>query len=227
MQRPFCGRATVRFPRGRKVPRDWVDGRRFGPLSAGVSEDAPSRMKQTRRAFLKSTTLLAAAAPLMRLGLSDGKAAPGPAARRPLITGSFLDIQHVNNWDAQYWIDECREWQDENSSALVAEMKAVGLDTVILTNCALWGRPLYPANRQTVGLSWPLPCADPVGAIVRACEMHGLGIFLGLGAFGRYSLNANPDLSPEHDVWLANMAEDLRDKYGHSPDRVLHREPRQ
>jgi hypothetical protein len=137
--------------------------------------------------------------------------------RRPLITGSFLDIQHVNNWDAQHWIDECREWRDENWAALVAQMKGAGLDTVILTNCAIWGRPLYPANRATVGRQLPMPCPDPVGAIVRACEHHGLGLFLGLGAFGRYSLNANPDLSPEHDTWLAAMAEDLRAKYGASP----------
>jgi len=174
-------------------------------------------MKQTRRTFLKHTSLLAASLPLAQLGLAGAEPAVAPEPkRRPLITGSFLDIQHVNNWDAQYWIDECREWREENWTALVAQMKAAGLDTAILTNCALWGRPLYPANRQTVGAQWPMPCPDPVGAIVRACEQHGLGLYLGLGAFGRYSLNANPDLSPEHDTWLANMAEDLREKYGHS-----------
>jgi hypothetical protein len=35
-----------------------------------------------------------------------------------------------------------------------------------------------------------------------------MGVFLGLGALGRYSLNANGDLSPEHDRWLGNMAVD-------------------
>ena len=169
-------------------------------------------MNPTRRTFLKQASLLAATVPLARLGLASAT----PPRRRPLITGSFLDIQHVNNWDAQYWIDECREWQDENWTALVAQMQAAGLDTVILTNCALWGRPLYPANRQTVGRQWPMPCPDPVGAVVRACEQHGLGLYLGLGAFGRYSLNANPDLTPGHDTWLASMAVDLREKYGHS-----------
>jgi hypothetical protein len=95
-------------------------------------------------------------------------------------------------------------------------MKAAGLDTAILTNCALWGRPLYPANPRTVGRQLPMPCPDPVGAVVRACAQHGLGLYLGLGAFGRYSLNANPDLTPEHDAWLAAMAEDLRERYGAS-----------
>ena len=173
-------------------------------------------MKQTRRTFLQTTSLLAASLPLANLRLPGAEpAAIVPQPRLPVITGSFLDIQHVNNWDAQYWIDECHEWQDENWDAIVAAMKAMGLDTVILTNCALWGRPLYPANRKTVGLQWPMPCKDPVGAVIRACERHGLGIFLGLGVFGRYSLNANLDLSPEHDTWLASMAEDLREKYGH------------
>lgn len=115
----------------------------------------------------------------------------------PLITGSFIDIQHVNNWDA-----------------IVADMHEVGIDTVILTGCAIWGRPLYPANRETVGIQLPMACPDPVGAIVRAADRRGMGVYLGLGAFGRYSLNANPDLSPEHDTWLGNMAEDLRDRYG-------------
>ena len=167
---------------------------------------------------MKTSPLTAASAPHASSTRAEtGPAVETPAHRRPLITGSFLDIQHVNNWDAQFWIDECREWRDENWAALVADMQAAGLDTVVLTNCALWGRPLYPANRQTVGRPWPLPCPDPVGAVVRACEQHGMGVYLGLGAFGRYSLNANPDLSPQHDTWLANMAEDLREKYGHSP----------
>ncbi len=175
-------------------------------------------MNQTRRTFLKHASLLAATVPLARLGLTAAVPVPNSTPRRrPLITGSFLDIQHVNYWDAQYWIDECREWREENWTALIAEMKAAGLDTAILTNCALWGRPLYPANPRTVGRQLPLPCPDPVGAIVRACEQHGLGLYLGLGAFGRYSLNANPDLTPEHDTWLAAMAEDLREKYGASP----------
>ena len=174
-------------------------------------------MTQTRRTFLKRSSLLAASLPLAPLARAGAEPVGPPSTpRRPLVTGSFIDIQHVNNWDAQHWIDECREWQDENWSAIVADMKDAGLDTVILTNCALWGRPLYPANRATVGRPWPLPCADPVGAIVRACERHGLDLYLGLGAFGRYSLNANPDLTPEHDAWLAAMAEDLREKYGHA-----------
>lgn len=135
---------------------------------------------------------------------------------KPLITGSFIDIQHVNNWDAQYWVDECREWRDENWQAIVGDMHALGLDTVILTGCAIWGRPLYPANRQTVGLQLPMVCPDPVGAIMRAADQRGMSVYLGLGAFGRYSLNANPDLSPEHNGWLASMAEDLREKYGSS-----------
>jgi hypothetical protein len=174
-------------------------------------------MNQTRRTFLKQGALLAASAALTRRDLAAADPTPAvPPRRLPLISGSFLDIQHVNTWDAQYWIDECRDWQEANWSALVAQMRDAGLDTVILTNCALWGRPLYPANRATVGRQLPLPCPDPVGAIVRACEQHGLGLFLGLGAFGRYSLNANPDLTPEHDRWLASMAEDLREKYGRS-----------
>ncbi|MBS0662993.1 MAG: DUF4434 domain-containing protein [Verrucomicrobia bacterium] len=134
----------------------------------------------------------------------------------PLITGSFIDIQHVNNWDAQYWVDECREWTDENWDAIVGDMHALGLDTLILTGCAIWGRPLYPANPRTVGRQLPMRCADPVGALVKATERRGMAIYLGLGAFGRYSLNANPDLSPEHNDWLGQMAVDLRERYGGS-----------
>jgi len=135
--------------------------------------------------------------------------------KKPLITGSFIDIQHVNNWDAQYWVDECREWDDANWDAIVGDMHDIGLDTVILTGCAIWGRPLYPANVKTVGRQLPMRCADPVGAIMRAAEKRNMGAYLGLGAFGRYSLNANPDISPEHDTWLGNMAVDLQEKYGH------------
>jgi hypothetical protein len=136
---------------------------------------------------------------------------------KPIITGSFMDFQHPNNWDAQYWIDQCREWSAEQWAALVDDMHLIGMDTVIILGCALWGRPLYPADRRKVGIQLPMGCADPLEAVLGAADRHGMKVYPGLGFFGRCSLSANPDLSPEHDTWLCNMASDILEKYSHHP----------
>jgi len=132
----------------------------------------------------------------------------------PLITGSFMDIHHVNYWDAQYWIDQCREWKDENWAGLITDMHDAGMDTVLILNCAFWGRPLYPANPITVGIQLPMGSRDPLGCILRRADDEGMDVYAGLGFFGRCSLCFNSDLTPQHDQWLVNMAEDILEKYG-------------
>jgi hypothetical protein len=132
---------------------------------------------------------------------------------KPIITGSFMDIQHVNNWDAQYWIDQCREWKDKNWEALIKDMFDIGIDTVLITGCALWGRPLYPADIGSVGLQLPMGSKDPLGRIIKTAGSLGMDVYAGLGFFGRNSMCYNIDLTPEHDSWLINMAEDILDKY--------------
>jgi hypothetical protein len=133
---------------------------------------------------------------------------------KPLITGSFMDIQHVNNWDAQYWIDQCREWKDVNWEALVSDMHGIGIDTVMITGSAIWGRPMYPADTENVGLQLPMGSADPLGCIIRSAEKRGMDVYPGLGFFGRCSMCFNTDLSPEHDQWLINIACDILKRYG-------------
>ena len=41
--------------------------------------------------------------------MASAVGAPLAGAGRPILTGSFFDLIHVNAWDATYWTDTCRE----------------------------------------------------------------------------------------------------------------------
>lgn len=137
----------------------------------------------------------------------------------PLITGSFFDFQHVNLWDAAYWTDQCRFWNERQWRALVADMHDIGITTIISTGTALWGRPVFPGSEKTVGLPLRMGCRDPVAAVMDEADRLGMEVFLGVGMRGRVSqVRDYADMSPPWpDVWFswnAALAEALLMRYG-------------
>ncbi len=140
----------------------------------------------------------------------------------PRITGSFFDLQHVNIWDAAYWTDKCRYWDEENWRALVADMHGIGIDTLICTGGALWGRPMFTGYEDTVGLPLQMGCEDPLTVCVDEADRLGMGIYLGIGLRGRVSqVRDYSDMKPPWPEdwfrWNTAMAEALVDKYGDRP----------
>ena len=140
----------------------------------------------------------------------------------PIISGSFFDLQHVNVWDAAHWTDRCRFWKEANWRALVADMHGLGIDTLICTSCALWGRPMFSGYEEKVGLPLLMGCEDPLTACVDEADRLGVGMFLGIGLRGRVSQvrdysRMEPPWPEDWFRWNAAMAEVLVDKYGDRP----------
>ena len=140
----------------------------------------------------------------------------------PKITGSFFDLQHVNIWDAAYWTDTCRFWKEDNWRALVADMHGIGINTLICTNGALWGRPMFPGYDETLGLQLQMGCEDPLTVCVDEADRLGMEMYHGIGLRGRvsqvrdYSL-MEPPWPEDWFRWNTAMAEALVDKYGDRP----------
>jgi hypothetical protein len=155
--------------------------------------------------------------------LLSATCAPAAAApNRPILTGSFFDLIHVNSWDATYWTDTCRYWKEENWRALMRDMHAVGMDTAILVSAAWWGRPLFPGYEKTVGIPVRMGCTDPLGACADEANRLGMKMFFGAGLRGRVSqVRDYADMQPPWpEVWFrwnTALAEALVDRYGKMP----------
>jgi hypothetical protein len=179
-----------------------------------------------RRAFVRRTVGRVAAATLLSpLALSaDASTEPAvtSAGTQPRLTGSFFDLAHPNLWDCAYWTDTCRFWKEENWRALMQDMHGVGIDTAILINSALWGRPLFPGYEKTVGLPLRFACHDPLGACVDEADKLGMKMFFGVGFRGRCSQvrdYAGME-KPWPDVWFEwnrALATALVERYGSRP----------
>jgi len=138
------------------------------------------------------------------------------------ITGSFFDLQHPNLWDAAYWTDQCRFWSENSWRALVRDMHDIGIDTIISTGSALWGRPYFPGYEKTVGLPLKMGCPDPLTACVDEADRLGMRVYLGVGMRGRVSqvrdyAGLDPPWPEEWFRWNTALAEALVDRYGSRP----------
>ncbi len=141
---------------------------------------------------------------------------------KPLITGSFFDLMHVNSWDAQYWTDTCRFWGEESWRELFRQMNEVGIDTAICGSTVFWGRPIFPGYEKSVGLPIKMGCADPLGACVDEADRLGMKMFFGFGFRGRCSQvqDYRGMEKPWPDSWFrfnTAVAEALVDRYGKRP----------
>ena len=141
---------------------------------------------------------------------------------KPLITGSFFDLMHVNPWDAQYWTDTCRFWGEESWRALFGQMHEVGIDTAICGSTVYWGRPIFPGYEKTVGLPIRMGCEDPLGICVDEADRLGMKMFYGFGLRGRCSQvrDYHGMEKPWPDSWFrfnTSVAEALVDRYGKRP----------
>ena len=154
--------------------------------------------------------------------MASAVGAPLAGAGRPILTGSFFDLIHVNAWDATYWTDTCRYWKEENWRALIRDMHEIGMDTAILQAAAFWGRPLFPGYERTVGSPVRMGCTDPLGTCVAEASRLGMKVFFGAGLRGRVSeVRDYSDMRPPWpEVWFrwnAALAEALVDRFGNMP----------
>ena len=136
-----------------------------------------------------------------------------------MITGSFFDLIHVNQYDAAYWVDECRFWGEESWRQLMRDMHEIGMDTAIVVGAAFWGRPLFPGYEKTVGRPYKMGCHDPLAACADEADRLGMKMIYGFGFRGQCSQVRDYDgmLPPWPEVWFTwntAMAQALMEQHG-------------
>jgi len=182
-----------------------------------------------RRRFLKvgGSSIAAATAATGLPSLGDDKktastdtktAAKGAGG---LLRGSFICCFHPNLWDMQY-SDDCLFWKEESWQAMIRQMHAVGMDTVIWANSAFWGRPLFPGYESTVGRPLKMGCKDPMGVVAGEAGRLGMKVFYAIGLRGRVSQVRDYCglQKPWPDYWFkwnTALTKALVEKYGDRP----------
>ena len=173
----------------------------------------------TRRDFLKTTAALGAAA-ILPAELAHGaerveevlaspmfKETKGglivpPAAGLP-ITGTFLDeISHDiphQNWGEKEW------------DADFANMKAIGIDTVIMIRSGYRKFITYP-SKYLLGKGCYMPSVDLVDMFLRLAQKYGMKFWFGLYDSGRYWDTGDLSWEIEDNKYVID---EVWQRYGH------------
>jgi hypothetical protein len=136
-----------------------------------------------------------------------------------IITGSFIFIFYPNVWNMAY-SDETVLWREESWKALMQDMHDIGIDTIIWSNTAFWGRPLFPGYEKTLGHPLRITgCKDPMGVCADAADELGMKIFYAVGLRGRVSqvrdyARLDPPWPEVFFTWHTALAEALVERYG-------------
>jgi hypothetical protein len=140
-------------------------------------------VKRIRIVPVRTASIFAAA--LLLCGVADGspaQRAPDRPLRSP--TDSIVQIKPITGtWFNIQWPDERYRYMNERQAAFTcadwetktSEMAEIGIRYIVLQSVAQGGKAFYRSNLMPgAGLA----CDDPVGAVMRAAEKHGMKVFL-------------------------------------------------
>lgn len=126
------------------------------------------------------------------------------------ITGSWLDFHHPNRHDGDYWNAKTERFTAQHWAEKVAEMAAIGMDTLVVLSVTLGKRGFYP-SRVLPG-RWPLAAEDPIEAVLEAADRLGVRTFLGVGFFKDDTGSVRADADEVR--YRQEVPAELFDRYG-------------
>jgi hypothetical protein len=127
------------------------------------------------------------------------------------LQGSWMDFQHQNPHDGDYWNATTRRFTDSQWRGKIAEMAQLNLEYVVLMSSALDNRAFYPSRMMP---RHDLACADPIAAVLEAAEEHGLKVFVSAGFYGHTTEETSD--APDYLAWHQALAQELLERYGAS-----------
>ncbi|MHB9130724.1 MAG: DUF4434 domain-containing protein [Armatimonadota bacterium] len=134
----------------------------------------------------------------------------------PIITGTWIDVMHVCPRDGVYWNRKTIAYTDEQWAALIRHLRRdLGIELLMLQNIAKDGISLYPS--KVMEQQWPTGCADPVGAIFRACSAEGVQLFPGIGYMKMTEGDGFGPASKEALTWYQRVSDEIFERYGSEP----------
>lgn len=135
----------------------------------------------------------------------------------PIIAGTWIDVVHLCPRDGVYWNRKTLAYSEAEWRTLVRHLKQdLGIGLLMLQNVAKDGGSVYPSKVEK--WQWHTAnCADPVGAIVRACSAEGVTFYMGPGAPLAANLGGPKQHSDEEFSWYCAVSDELLERYGGEP----------
>ncbi len=134
---------------------------------------------------------------------------------KPVITGSWIDVIHINPKDGVYWNRKTLAYSEADWDRLIAHLKHdLGITLLMLQNVARDGGSVYPS--KVLEWQWKTSnCHDPLGAIMTACDQHGVDFFTGIG-FPTAGGSVETDSLQRLD-WYERVSNEFIENYGAHP----------
>lgn len=134
------------------------------------------------------------------------------------ISGTWFEFHHHNLPEGIYWNPQCRRFTDAQWEAKVDEMASLGLKYIVLMASAM----VYPDSCEAYFNTNIYPRAqmgavDPIGALLRAADRHGMRVFVGAGFYGFWQDTLHNMTSPDVTKRAFLAMEQLYAQYGHHP----------
>lgn len=134
------------------------------------------------------------------------------------ITGTWFEFHHHNLPEGIYWNPICRQFTDEQWEVKVSEMASVGMKYIVLMASAMVYRDSCEAYfKSDIYPQAVMGAADPMEALFRAADRHGMKIFVGAGFYGFWQDTIRNMTDPDVTKRAFRAMEQLYTRYGHHP----------
>lgn len=130
----------------------------------------------------------------------------------PRLQGSWMDFQHQNPHDGDYWNETTRGFTAEQWAGKVGEMAALGLRYIVLMSSALDDRAFYPSDFMP---RHDLACVDPIAAVLEAAAAHDIKVFVSAGFYGHTTEETSE--ASDYVIWHQRLADELASRYAAQP----------
>lgn len=124
------------------------------------------------------------------------------------LQGSWMDFQHQNPHDGDYWNPATRRFTPSQWRGKIAEMALLGLEYVVLMSSALDNKAFYPSRWMP---QHDLACSDPIAAVLEEASQRQMKVFVSAGFYGHTTEETNE--SPDYFSWHQRLAEELLERY--------------
>jgi sugar phosphate isomerase/epimerase len=128
------------------------------------------------------------------------------------LQGSWMDFQHQNPHDGDYWNETTRQFTAEQWRGKVSEMAALGLKYIVIMSSALDDMAFYPSGFMP---RHELACEDPIAAVLEAAHTNNVDVFVSAGFYGHTTEETSE--AGDYLEWHRKLAAELYARYGAAP----------
>ncbi len=134
------------------------------------------------------------------------------------ITGAWFEFKHHNLAEGQFYNGTLRSFTAEQWAAMVRDMRAMGMDTLVLTCSSLVYRE-ESESYAPVDVFPPaaMACENPMDVMMDTAEETGMNVFLSAGFYGFWEDSVGNMKSREVEKRAFRACEEMYSRYADCP----------